>query len=31
MYVVDRSGAVTFVQSKTQAAEKAVQDRQQGK
>lgn len=31
MYIIDRSGVVTFVQNKAQAAEKAVQGRQQGK
>ncbi len=31
MYVIDRTGAVSFVKNKKEAAEKAAQDRQQGK
>lgn len=31
MYIVDRTGAVSFVQSRKEAAQKAIEDRQEGK
>ncbi len=31
MYVIDRTGAVSFAQTKREVAQKAVEDRQEGK